>query len=248
MDKPARRCSDFGKVKLPLQPWGWERGGREARRVGESVERPVPGAGVKGTGLELLEWAAVGCPGVSPCSPLHSSFKKPPPGFLGWAGRVFYIYIYIHIYISSFKLLIVCLDHQNHPAALPTAAKPPRPMARLLFEQLCSPVQHCPGPGTNPRHRGSVCSPFPPLAAPSYHPLGEGNQSISQRGQEGSASNTPLPAHAPRDAAGTRKTVERFVLFFSDLPDPRKSGKKKDKNPPQKTKKKNQKTHLIHRK
>lgn len=171
--------------------------------------------------------------------------------WLPGVGResLLYLYIYIHIYISSFKLLIVCLDHQNHPAALPTAAKPPRPMARLLFEQLCSPVQHCPGPGTNPRHRGSVCSPFPPLAAPSYHPLGEGNQSISQRGQEGSASNTPLPAHAPRDAAGTRKTVERFVLFFSDLPDPRKSGKKKKtKIHHKRPKKKNQKTHLIHRK
>lgn len=103
-----------------------------------------------------------------------------------------YIYIYIHIYISSFKLLIVRLDYQNHSAALPAAGRPqpwsPSTAASCSpASQLCSPqkgpvgpiAQHCftegsgsvPGPHEHQPldHLGLAITLFSPCCP--YHAL-----------------------------------------------------------------------------
>lgn len=72
----------------------------------------------------------------------------------GKGGKFFlyiYIYIHIHIYISSFKLLIVRLDYQNHSVALPAAGRPQpwfSPHSRLLlpFKPTMQPTRGPVGP------------------------------------------------------------------------------------------------------
>jgi hypothetical protein len=157
MDKPALGHTDFGKVKSPLILGFWGRwGGRESMGV------PSPRRGDReGIGLELLGWAFV-------LSIHHLGYQKVPlgrslritpspsslhdPSNLASSKRGDFIYIYKTL--SSFKLLIVCLDYQNHSSALPVAGKPqpwspPIASSCSPSSQLCSPPKgptgpHCP--------------------------------------------------------------------------------------------------------
>lgn len=84
-----------------------------------------------------------------------------------------FLYIYIHIYISSFKLLIVCLDYQNHSSALLAAVRPtclpPRPAPLKPTMQPTRRLWRCPWAPEAPaprstgvfHHRVPCCFTYP---------------------------------------------------------------------------------------
>lgn len=153
----------------------------------------------------------------------------------GGEGKGGDFFIYIYIYISSFKLLIVRLDYQNHSVALPAAGRPPPWFPATAScspsSQLCSPqegpvgpiAQHCPMEGSGsvpgphkhqpPDHLGLVITMFSPCCP--HHALLPSSgrrkpKDLEVGAGEGFILSPPPSPHTPyspaqRDAAHTRK-------------------------------------------
>lgn len=144
----------------------------------------------------------------------------------GKGGDFFYIYI-IYIYISSFKLLIVCLDYQNHFAVLPAAGRPqpwsyPPPAPAVPLKPTMQPTRRplwAPSPGTVPQKALAV-----PLGPWSRQPLDHLGFTVTMFS----------PYHALLPSSGRRKPKDLQVgvgklsaspfLFYTPLtPQPRET-------------------------
>lgn len=152
----------------------------------------------------------------------------------GGEGERFYTYIYIHIYISSFKLLIVCLDYQNHSSALPAAVMPkclpclfPLPSSQLCSPPECSGYDHGPR-RTSPSITWGLSSPCPCCSTcPSATSGGKKPKDLSG-GWGASASSPVFPAQRRCSHQKTLLKDDSFY-FFSDISILGKTEKRKRK-------------------